>query len=162
METPVVHIREDIGEVTSDVATLKSDVWSLKSDLSVLKLDVATIKTDVKDLRTDLRDLRFEFVKMNDKYGNSIEGLKVQLATLNERFGHLPDKDFFVKSLILIATVLGGLMTFLVGLVAFQDHIRDFLVIRPALRPLIDVNLPFSGRCIMVSAIHESGSARCS
>ena len=87
----------------------------MEARVAVIETHIDYIRQDIGEMRTDIAILKADMVDV-----------KVGLATLTERVSHLPDKGFFVKSLILTATVLGGLMTFLVGFAAFQDHIRAF------------------------------------
>ena len=94
----------------------------MEARVAVLETHVEYIRRDISDLKADMGVIRSDLGKVKDE----VSDLRTGLATLNERVSHLPDKGFFVKSLILTATVLGGLMTFLVGFAAFQDHIRAF------------------------------------
>ena len=94
----------------------------MEARVAVLETHVEYIRRDISDLKADMGVIRSDLGKVKDE----VADLRTGLATLTERVSHLPDKGFFVKSLILTATVLGGLMTFLVGFAAFQDHIRAF------------------------------------
>jgi len=94
-------------------ANMNERVLILEAHADYVRRDIADLKSDVGAIRIDLGRLKDE-----------VTDVKISLATLTERVNHLPDKEFFVRSLAVTVTVLGGFMTLLISVAAFQDHIR--------------------------------------
>ena len=94
-------------------ANMNERIVILEAHADYVRRDIADIKTDIGVLRTDLGMLKGE-----------VGDLKTDLATLSVRVDHLPTKEFIVRSLAVSVTVLGGFMTLLISIAAFQDHIR--------------------------------------
>jgi len=81
---------------------------------------IAILETHVEHIREDIGELKRNVGSLQ----KDVIDIKVGLATLTERVNHLPDKEFFVRSLAVTVTVLGGFMMLLISVAAFQDHIR--------------------------------------
>ena len=101
------------------VAVLETHIEHIRSDISGLKADMGVIRSDLGKTRDEVADLR------------------TGLATLNERVSHLPDKGFFVKSLILTAAqfLMAPLFNSQLHHCPCRDWLRQLLVLATAWAP---------------------------
>lgn len=93
---------------------------NMNERIVILEAHADYVRRDIADIKTDIGGLRADLGKVRDEVGN----VKTDLSTLSVRVDHLPTKEFIVRSLAVSVTVLGGFMTLLISIAAFQDHIR--------------------------------------